>query len=286
MCQFTPYYDPVIGRFIAEDPVRTGLNYYTYCDNNPIFFIDPFGLEAIVVSGGVYSSSKQKKGGFYFEFIEPALRTIWDLKTKNPDEQITWFIANAGWTQKNIDAFYAAIHPVEGINIIMMNDALELTNYINSKDVTNSELTSVRTDDKITSFYVFSHGYASEGGTIEFAHDSGVTGNYSLKISQLEGLSSSAFSSDVVSYLYSCNPGTAYENSLAQAWSDKSGGVTYGFVGKSYYGDINKGNKNIWNKWAHFLGTFYWGGSWNLPVAGTIKTPAGESPYLKKFIPR
>lgn len=201
----------------TKNPITRNL--YAYCNNDPVNFIDPLGLEAIVASGGVYSSSKQKKGGFYFEFIEPALTTIWDLKANNPDEQITWFIANAGWTQKDIDAFYAAIYPTEGINIIMMSDVLELTNYINSKDITNSKLTSARGDDKITSFYVFSHGYGSDGGTIEFAHDSGATGNFSLSISHREGLFSSAFSSDVVSYLYSCNPGTAYENSLAQAWA-------------------------------------------------------------------
>ncbi len=40
------YYDPFTGRFMNEDPVRDGLNYYTYCGNNPIFFFDPSGLQA------------------------------------------------------------------------------------------------------------------------------------------------------------------------------------------------------------------------------------------------
>ena len=38
------YYDPSIGRFISEDPVKNGLNWYIYCSNNPINRIDPFGL--------------------------------------------------------------------------------------------------------------------------------------------------------------------------------------------------------------------------------------------------
>jgi len=38
------YYDPVLGRFTQEDPIGDGLNWYTYCNNNPIIFIDPFGL--------------------------------------------------------------------------------------------------------------------------------------------------------------------------------------------------------------------------------------------------
>ena len=37
-------YDPEIGRFINEDPINDGLNWYVYCGNNPIIFIDPFGL--------------------------------------------------------------------------------------------------------------------------------------------------------------------------------------------------------------------------------------------------
>jgi len=38
------YYDPTIGRFISEDPIRDGLNWYAYCNNNPIRYKDPSGL--------------------------------------------------------------------------------------------------------------------------------------------------------------------------------------------------------------------------------------------------
>jgi len=38
------YYDPTIARFTQEDPARAGLNWYTYCSNNPVNFIDPWGL--------------------------------------------------------------------------------------------------------------------------------------------------------------------------------------------------------------------------------------------------
>ena len=38
------YYSPKIGRFTQEDPIGDGLNWYTYCSNNPIAFIDPLGL--------------------------------------------------------------------------------------------------------------------------------------------------------------------------------------------------------------------------------------------------
>lgn len=38
------WYDAELGRFISEDPVKDGLNWYAYCSNNPLIQIDPSGL--------------------------------------------------------------------------------------------------------------------------------------------------------------------------------------------------------------------------------------------------
>ena len=38
------YYEPNLGRFGAEDIIRDGLNWYGYCNGNPLRFIDPSGL--------------------------------------------------------------------------------------------------------------------------------------------------------------------------------------------------------------------------------------------------
>ncbi|HEX3047019.1 MAG TPA: RHS repeat-associated core domain-containing protein [Bacillota bacterium] len=37
------WYDPEIGRFITQDPAKDGVNWYVYCENNPINVIDPNG---------------------------------------------------------------------------------------------------------------------------------------------------------------------------------------------------------------------------------------------------
>ena len=38
------YYDNVTGRFITEDPIKDGLNWYVYTNNNPVMFVDMSGL--------------------------------------------------------------------------------------------------------------------------------------------------------------------------------------------------------------------------------------------------
>lgn len=56
------YYDPGVGRFINEDPVKDGENWYLYCRNNPLRYVDPHGLE-IAVEFYVTSLEKNKKRG-------------------------------------------------------------------------------------------------------------------------------------------------------------------------------------------------------------------------------
>ena len=42
------YYCPVTSRFISQDPIRAGTNWYAYCNNNPINRIDPLGLDSFI----------------------------------------------------------------------------------------------------------------------------------------------------------------------------------------------------------------------------------------------
>jgi len=40
------WYDPVLGRFISEDPAGDGVNWYMYCNNNPVNMVDSNGEAA------------------------------------------------------------------------------------------------------------------------------------------------------------------------------------------------------------------------------------------------
>ena len=42
-------YNSAVGRFTSEDPARDGLNWYTYCYNDPIAHEDPSGNSAIAI---------------------------------------------------------------------------------------------------------------------------------------------------------------------------------------------------------------------------------------------
>ncbi len=52
------YYDPTAGRFLSEDPIgfAAGANFYTYALDSPLRFVDPFGLDILVIENGPIGS--------------------------------------------------------------------------------------------------------------------------------------------------------------------------------------------------------------------------------------
>ena len=47
------FYDSSVGRMLAKDPVKRGLNGYGYCDSDPVNYTDPTGEVANIIAGGV-----------------------------------------------------------------------------------------------------------------------------------------------------------------------------------------------------------------------------------------
>ncbi|MBN1798458.1 MAG: hypothetical protein JW822_07765 [Spirochaetales bacterium] len=61
------YYDPAMGIFISADPAMDGLNWYTYCANNPMNYVDPWGLMHVdnygADGGGSIGDNSNNSGG-------------------------------------------------------------------------------------------------------------------------------------------------------------------------------------------------------------------------------
>ncbi len=57
------WYDASLGRFVTQDPIRDGVNWYAYCENNPLRFVDPTGLDPHQNGGQPHEQSDVKRSG-------------------------------------------------------------------------------------------------------------------------------------------------------------------------------------------------------------------------------
>ena len=55
------YYDSERGRFISEDPIKDGVNWYAYCGGNPVMFWDPRGLDLQILGYEELSSAQRNQ---------------------------------------------------------------------------------------------------------------------------------------------------------------------------------------------------------------------------------
>lgn len=82
------YYDPSIGRFITEDPAKDGTNWYVYCGNNPILFIDPTGNESYVFYTSGKKSDFSEQANWQKSYLERSGETV-IMKTINSVDEFT-----------------------------------------------------------------------------------------------------------------------------------------------------------------------------------------------------
>ena len=103
------YYAPSNGRFITEDPIKDGLNWYAYCGGNPSKYIDPSGL---------YYLEKDENGQVYA--VIEAGDTLSDIALAEVGDANAWRKINyTGDTSKirvgqriNISNIYDDKHPI------------------------------------------------------------------------------------------------------------------------------------------------------------------------------
>ena len=233
------YYDTKARRFIQEDPARDELNWYAYCENNPVNYVDPWGLEYIVASGGNYGENH----GYKYNFIEPAIKKIRELRSSDSNERIAWCIANTGWNSNDWKNFQNAVDGLN-VNIIVISDTSDFENYINYRSTSGlvcdyyGNNINYRTGDEIKKFAVFSHGFPD--GTIALGYnynDSGYNKSLDFKIDNIANINADSFNNPN-SWFYSCNTARGGNNSFLKAWHDKVGGFAGGYDGYTSYYNI------------------------------------------------
>ena len=94
------YYDPSIGRFMAEDPVKDGLNWYAYCAGNPVMKVDPSGLDDYIF----YSLDQEKAAKQYKE----------DMRKKDPNKEVHLIYVG---TEKDFEQGWNEMGTVNGKNV-------------------------------------------------------------------------------------------------------------------------------------------------------------------------
>jgi len=77
------WYDPELGRFISLDPAKDGVNWYVYCSNRPLSYVDPSGLDNRTVA-------ERQKLEDEFDKYAPCLQLA---NLKNTKEVVRRFIA-------------------------------------------------------------------------------------------------------------------------------------------------------------------------------------------------
>jgi len=201
------------------------INHYVYCWNEPMGLVDWNGEEAIVISGGHAGYES------HYMFIETGINSIKNIRKSTPDEEITWIIADSGYSKSDKSKFQNTGN-CYGVNVEFVSESSEIVSYINTKggDVEK------RKKDKVSRVEVFSHGNA-EGLLLGYKQNQNVN-FYSDDISKLE---SYAFN-NATTWFGSCNTGTigSNGNSFAQLWVNMTGGKARAAVnGQTTYTHIN-----------------------------------------------
>ncbi len=196
------YYDPSIGRFVSQDPLTLASpgndDYYVYSLNNPIIFVDPTGLDAIIFAGQDYESKKNPDW-----FLHKAVDRKADLISSGYEDTI--YVVDAYDTE----SFAEALSKYENIDLI---------EYYGHGDSGNLYLGNVDYDD-LTEFQ--KNQYDSGERTVfrysitnEFAEKYQNTADISI-----DDLDTSNVSDDLKIHLYSCNSALSGSTSIAGSFS-------------------------------------------------------------------
>ncbi len=58
-------YDLETGRFTTEDPAKSGVNWYAYCEGNPTTKVDPLGLVSVIFVASDMADQAEAREEYY-----------------------------------------------------------------------------------------------------------------------------------------------------------------------------------------------------------------------------
>ena len=104
------YYDPSIGRFTTEDPVKDGDNWYVYCGNNPVNAVDPWGLDSVIFVSSNMSEQANARKQYYTDKYDTASYVIEVESAEEFVDRWNEFFIRAKDNNINIDAIEVISH--------------------------------------------------------------------------------------------------------------------------------------------------------------------------------
>lgn len=170
-----------IGRWSVIDPLfekYSGWSPYTYTFNNPVLFLDPNGMEGIVISG--QPGDHKNKIHFLINGLDRAKKLKAKFAQEKKGEKVTWIVynngdpENGGYKTELIDEYKKAAKEA-GVELKVVSDSDDIVEYVNEKTEEES-----RADDKSSEFVYIGHalpgelsvGYESHSWWDEINHDS------------------------------------------------------------------------------------------------------------------
>lgn len=108
------------GRFTSEDPIRDGLNWYTYANNNPLMFVDPLGLASVILKDyakamGATIKDYTENGKSYVTVTYDKTSQDYILNNGSIDDSVlnNTFGWNNSWVPNGkTEAVYTGVHEV------------------------------------------------------------------------------------------------------------------------------------------------------------------------------
>ena len=109
------YYDPFVGRYITQDPIKLigGLNFYQYCPN-PVNWIDPLGFSSLPKSGVKTDTTEYNGVPISRELYEKITKLGKNNRPTNPREYLP-----DGYVDRHLELF-----KLEGAGFILVEDWL------------------------------------------------------------------------------------------------------------------------------------------------------------------